>query len=107
FNVFSGTPTFINTIIAGNTASNRGPDVGGTANNPQSVTSSGNNLIGKTDGSTGWIGSDLTGTIASPLNPLLSSLGNYGGPTQTLALLPGSPAIDAGNNALIPTEVQD
>ena len=35
-------------------------------------------------------------------NPLLASLGNYGGPTQTMALLPGSPAIDAGSNALIP-----
>ena len=29
-------------------------------------------------------------------NPLLAPLGNYGGPTQTMALLPGSPAIDAG-----------
>ena len=72
-----------------------GPDViGGT------FTSQGHNLIGKTDGSSGWVGSDLTGTIASPLNPLLAPLGNYGGPTQTMALLPGSPAIDAGNNAL-------
>ena len=65
----------------------------------------GNNLIGKTDGSSGWVSSDLTGTIASPLNPLLAPLGNYGGPTQTMALLPGSPAIDAGNNALIPAGV--
>ena len=29
-------------------------------------------------------------------NPLLAALGNYGGPTETMALLPGSPAIDAG-----------
>jgi thiol-disulfide isomerase/thioredoxin len=29
-------------------------------------------------------------------NPLLAPLGNYGGPTQAMALLPGSPAIDAG-----------
>ena len=65
----------------------------------------GNNLIGETDGSSGWVGSDLTGTIATPLNPLLAPLGNYGGPTQTMALLPGSPAIDAGNNALIPAGV--
>ena len=63
----------------------------------------GNNLIGKTDGSSGWVSSDLTGTIAAPLNPLLAPLGNYGGPTQTMALLPGSPAIDAGNNALAST----
>ena len=38
--------------------------------------------------------SDLTGTIAKPLLPLVAALGNYGGPTQTMALLPGSPAID-------------
>src|SRR5262249_28583471 len=57
------------------------------------------------NGSSGWVGSDLTGTKAAPLNPLLSPLGNYGGPTQTMALLPGSPAIDAGNNALIPAGV--
>ena len=91
----SGPVTLGNTIVATNTAST-GPDVDGT------VTSKGHNLIGKTDGSSGWVGSDLTGTIASPLNPLLAALGNYGGPTQTMALLPGSPAIDAGNNALIP-----
>jgi hypothetical protein len=30
-------------------------------------------------------------------NPRLGTLGNYGGPTQTIPLLPGSPAIDAGN----------
>ena len=38
-------------------------------------------------------------------NPLLGSLGNYGGPTETIPLLPGSPAIDAGSNALIPAGV--
>ena len=85
--------------MAGNTAATSGPDAFGT------FASQGNNLIGKTDGSSGWVGSDLTGTIATPLNPLLAPLGNYGGPTQTMALLPGSPAIDAGNNALIPAGV--
>ena len=94
-----GTVTLGNTIVAGNTATTSGPDVFGT------FASQGNNLIGKTDGSSGWVGSDLTGTIAQPLNPLLAPLGNYGGPTQTMALLPGSPAIDAGNNALIPAGV--
>ena len=67
--------------------------------------SQGNNLIGETDGSSGWVGSDLTGTVATPLNPLLAPLGKFGGPTQTMALLPGSPAIGAGNNALIPPGV--
>ena len=93
----SGTVTIGNTIAAGNTTGNLGPDVFG------SFVSKGHNLIGKTDGSTGWVSSDLTGTIAATLNPLLAPLGNYGGPTQTMALLPGSPAIDAGSNSLIPS----
>jgi hypothetical protein len=90
----SGTVTLANTIVAGN-----GGDVSGA------VTSQGHNLIGATDGSSGWVSSDLTGTSARPLNPMLDPLGSYGGPTQSMALLPGSPAIDAGNNTLIPPGV--
>jgi hypothetical protein len=89
-----GTAALANTIVAGN-----GADVSGA------VTSQGNNLIGATDGSSGWVSSDLTGTSAHPLNPLLAPLGHYGGRTETMALLPGSPAIDAGNDALIPPGV--
>jgi predicted outer membrane repeat protein len=87
----AGTVTLSNTIVAGNTAGTA-PDVSG------GMTSQGNNLIGETDGSSGWVGSDLTGTITKPLNPALAPLGNFGGPTQTIPLLPGSPAIDAGGN---------
>jgi hypothetical protein len=39
------------------------------------------------------------------VNPLLGTLQYNGGPTQTMALLPGSPAIDAGSNALIPSGI--
>ncbi len=88
-----GTAKLSNTIDAVNTAS-VGPDADGA------VLSQGFNLIGITDGSSGWVTSDLTGTGSSPLNPLLAALGNYGGPTQTMALLPGSPAIDAGNSSV-------
>jgi hypothetical protein len=88
------TATLANTIVAGN-AGYAHPDVAGR------VSSQGHNLIGMTDGSSGWVSSDLTGTIMQPLNSLLAPLGNNGGPTQTMALLPGSPAIDAGNNALL------
>ena len=84
------TLTIANTIVAGNTATTSGPDADGT------IVSLGTNLIGATDDSTGWVGSDLTGTVALPLDPMLAPLGNYGGPTQTIALLPGSPAIGAG-----------
>src|SRR5581483_3373604 len=67
----SGTVTVANTIVAGNTSAGSGPDVFRT------FVSSGHNLIGKTDGSTGWVASDLTGTIAAPLNALLAPLSYY------------------------------
>jgi hypothetical protein len=83
------------TIIANNTGSSTGgPDVSGP------FTSAGFNLIGKTDGSTGFTAAtDLTGTVAAPLNPKLGPLQYNGGPTDTMALLSGSPAIDKGTSA--------
>jgi len=81
-----------NSIIAGNTAGNGAPDFGGT------LTSYGHNVIGNNDGcvltpTTG----DQVGTPADPIDPLLGPLQNNGGPTETHALLLGSPAIDAGS----------
>jgi|GEM_PF-1554402 len=81
--------SIINTIVAGN-LSPGGSDVRGA------VSSQGHNLIGDTTESSGWLTSDLTGNANAPLNPLLGPLQNNGGPTQTMALLSGSPAIDAG-----------
>ncbi len=42
----------------------------------------------------------------SSADPLLAPLGDYGGSTETFALLPGSPAIDAGDNATCETTDQ-
>ena len=39
-------------------------------------------------------------------NPLLGPLGDYGGPTLTMPLLPGSPAIGAGTTAAAPATDQ-
>src|SRR6266478_1003106 len=72
------------------------PDVAGAFH------SQGFNLIGKKDGSTGFtLATDKKGTIASPLNPKLDPKGlrSNGGPTQTVALVSGSPAIDKGTSA--------
>lgn len=71
------------------------PDVSGA------FTSHGFNLIGAKDGSTGFTAAtDKKGTIASPLNPKLDPKGlrNNGGPTQTIALMTSSPAIDKGTS---------
>jgi hypothetical protein len=83
-------PTLRNTIIAANTAP-RSPDVGAT------VHSLGHNLIGDGTGGSGYLASDLVGTSANPIDPLLRPLQDNGGPTETMALLPGSPAIGAGD----------
>jgi hypothetical protein len=64
-------------------------------------TSAGFNLIGKKDGSTGFTAAtDQTGTVAAPLDPKLDSnkLQSNGGPTQTISLLLGSPAVDKGTS---------
>src|SRR5262249_28424180 len=60
------------------------------------VASQGFNLIGQTNGSLGWLVTDLTGSTNAPLDPMLGPLTNNGGPTLTMALKPGSPAIDRG-----------
>ena len=64
--------------------------------------SDGFNLIGKTDGSTGFTAAtDQTGTIASPLDPksIRRLCRITAGPTQTIALLGDSAAIDRGSSS--------
>jgi hypothetical protein len=96
---YSGELIVGNTIIAGNNALN-GPDFWGSP-----ATSNGHNLLGNNSnlhgGPTGFGGGgDQVGTAASPIDPGLAPLGNYGGPTQTMPPLPGSPAIGAGSGTL-------
>jgi predicted outer membrane repeat protein len=77
-----------NTIIAGNTATGSAPDCAGTFD------SLGHNLIQNTTNCT--LNGITTGNITGQ-NALLGPLANNGGPTQTQALLPGSPAIDTAD----------
>jgi len=87
-----------NTLVALNNAAGTGSDLSGA------YSSQGHNLIGKNDGSTGFtngVNNDQVGSSANPINPLLSPLTNNGGPTQMHALLPGSPAINAGNHCVL------
>ncbi len=97
WNLNGGSVTSIDTIIARNTASS-GPDIDGT------LTSQGFNLIGDRSGAniTPAQSSDEIGTAGAPLDPRLGVLQNNGGPTDTLALMNDSPAIDAGYDAVAP-----
>ncbi len=90
--LIGGSFTLQNTIVAGNSASS-GPDISGF------VFSLGNNLVGEIDGSSGYIGSDLTGTAASPLSAGLGTFADYGGLTPVMPLLQGSPALGSGSGA--------
>jgi hypothetical protein len=85
--IWTGVLNLRNTIVAGNTIqSGGGPDLDGN------LSSSGYNLIGNTQGGSGFDDTDLLN-----VNPLLSPLQDNGGPTQTMALLAGSPALNTGD----------
>ncbi len=77
----SATAAINNTIIAGNTLAG-------------SATDSEANLVGSPSG-----GGNLINA-----SPELAPLGNYGGPTQTMPPLPGSPAIDTASNIGLTTD---
>jgi hypothetical protein len=80
--------TLRNSIVAKNTGANSTfNDINGT------ITSSGYNLISESAGGSGYVPSDIL-----DVDPKLGPLQNNGGPTLTMALLPGSPAIDSGTN---------
>ncbi len=94
----SGSATLYNTIVALNTDGSGADDIAGT------ITGS-YNLIG-TGGSGG-----LTNTSGNQVGVASGNVGlapapaENGGPTETIALLAGSYAIDKGSNALIPAGV--
>lgn len=98
----AGAATVANSIIANNTGGNPWniqqnctdslTDGGGNLQYPQKTTNLGNDhecLAGQT-----------------AVNPLLGPLSDQGGPTWSLPLLPGSPAIDGGQNAPCPATDQ-
>lgn len=84
--------TVTNSLIAGN--SGNGADCYGT------VTSQGYNLAGLNTGCTGFtnVGDQFVATNLIFTTVLSNLLADNGGPTQTHHLLPGSPAINAGND---------
>ncbi len=89
----NGTLTFRNSLIAGNAASSNADCAG-------PIAYGGYNLTGQ---NTGCPAPDDTGLVVAPANVfttvLTDTLADNGGPTLTHALLPYSPAINAGNDA--------
>jgi hypothetical protein len=89
---FPGQVSLINTIVAGNDPQD--------CNGSRPVVALGHNL--DSDGTCGLSGpGDLSG-----VDPLIGPLADNGGPTQTHALLAGSPAIDGGENSACPPNDQ-
>jgi CSLREA domain-containing protein len=92
----NGTATLTNCTVSGNSAG-----FGGGFSNFNTATLT-NTIVA------GNVGGDLAGNTPAGSNniiggnPMLAPLGNNGGPTQTMALLSGSPAIDAGLKAGAP-----
>ena len=105
FNTNYGTANLRNTIIAGNFLTS-GLLIGRT--NPDATgnfSSNGYNLIGNSTGNTGFDATgDIVGTSDNPIDPRLAPLDFNGGSTQTLALLPDSPAIDAADPTVLDTD---
>ena len=108
-----GTATLTNDTLSGNSASNIGGGVyndGGTATLNNTIVAnspSGGDIFGSVSGSNNLIDASTAGGLTNGLqgnvvgvNPLLAPLADNGGPTKTMALLPGSPGINAGNNSL-------
>ena len=100
--IFGGNATLTNTIVAGNLLGTTPDDVNGTL-----VSTSSNNLIGvnsNLSGITNGTNGNQIGTAATPIDAKLAPLANNGGLTQTHALLPGSPALNAGSNTGLPSQ---
>ena len=100
----SGAVTLRNTLVAGNykgaSPSTTADDIVGTMDPISSF-----NLIGT--GGSGGLTNDTNNNQIGVSDPKLATLSNNGGPTQTHGLLPGSPAIDAGSNANLPSDTFD
>ena len=84
-------------IIANNSDNGTSPDLGNL--DGSTYNSQGYNLIRNTTGAT--VTGTTTGNITG-VDPMLAPLQNNGGLSRTHALLPGSPAIDAGDPTTFP-----
>ncbi len=93
--VAGGTATLYNTLVANNTAGSATPnDITGTL-----AAASSNDLV-TSAAFAGGLTSDSGDNLVGVAPDIATALASNGGPTATIALLAGSPAIDAGINSL-------
>jgi hypothetical protein len=111
---YSGTLTLANTTFSGNYS----PDAGGLANNANGTLYMTNNIVADSPSGGDCVNLGIIGVNTNNLiedgscspgltgDPMLGMLADYGGPTWTMALMIGSPAIDAGDNTSCPVTDQ-
>ena len=88
----AGSARVASSILAKNTTDAGAPDGSGAFG------SAGYNLVGNGSGVEGFVAiGDQQGTASAPVDPKLGPLRDNGGSTLTVALLPGSPALDRGS----------
>jgi CSLREA domain-containing protein len=92
------TLTVTNSIFSGNSGTN----AGGIYNSDQVNDSNNVFFNNATENASGFT---LSATDVTGKDPMLLPLGNYGGPTETMLPLPGSPAICVGSSSLVPSGV--
>ena len=90
-----GTATLINCTLSGNSATTGGGVANYSGNYGSAALQLTNTIVAGNSGGD-VSGAQPEGNNLIGGNPFLSPLGDYGGPTFTMALLPGSPAIGAG-----------
>jgi len=97
---YTGPVTLVNTLLA----MNNGGDYQGTA--AQAI--SANNLIDdSSSGLTNSVNGNIIGGAVTDVGLDPNGLQNNGGPTQTIALLPGSQAIGGGSNSVLSSFTTD
>lgn len=102
-NTSLGTLTLINSMVAGNTnvIKSTVSDLVSASDLTGFGLRGNNNLIGTADGIAGGLANGVNGNVIGvDVNTLVSTvLADNGGPTQTLALLPASAALDSASSA--------
>jgi fibronectin-binding autotransporter adhesin len=94
--LYGSSSSLTNCTISNNTASY----VGGVLGEGSSITENNTIVAGNSHGDFNIAGSPIGSHNLIGGDPVLAPLGNYGGPTQTMPELPGSPALGAGSVAL-------